>query len=78
MLFSSWSQPFNTLKEGQRTQKKKSVSRTGVGGCRGEKSAQFIAVVTNYLSESSISSESFLPPGMRLCEHLDPASKDCL
>ena len=40
--------------------KKKSVSRTGVGGWRGEKSEQFIAVVTNYLSESSLLNHSSL------------------
>ena len=40
--------------------KKKSVSRTGVGGWRGKKSEQFIAVVTNYLSESSLLNHSSL------------------
>ena len=52
--------PLPSPKEGQRTQKRKVSAELGLEAGGGKKSEQFIAVVTNYLSESSLLNHSSL------------------
>lgn len=73
VLFSSWVSLTTPWKKGR--EHKKHQQNWGWREAGGGK----IWAVCNCcykLPKWVISSESFLPPGMRLCEHLDPASKD--
>ena len=59
LLFPLWSQPSNTLKEGQRTQKRKVSAELEDGGCEGRKIRAVCGC--DYKSPESLLSHTFLP-----------------